>query len=233
MDKIELKAPESWAELSLDDFRFVAKFMMENLSREEFLIIMFCHFTGVKIVRSDGELYKFVHDGKIFFLSNPEVADLCGRFSWLYDTAPDVVPNPSKMDAMIRDMSFIEYYKTDVQMRLYEKDRDLAHFDTILPLLNEEVRSVDADEALVYSMWWHTVETMLMRRYPNVFRQSDGGSEDGDPFGTLQNIHLMLNDNRPQDNAQIDNANVHDVLSALNNKMEEIRFKNEQIEKMK
>ena len=231
MDKIELKAPESWAELSLDDFRFVAKFMMENLSREEFLIIMFCHFTGVKIVRSDGELYKFVHDGKIFFLSNPEVADLCGRFSWLYDTAPDVVPNPSKMDAMIRDMSFIEYYKTDVQMRLYEKDRDLAHFDTILPLLNEEVRSVDADEALVYSMWWHTVEAMLMQRYPNVFRQSDGGSEDGDPFGTLQNIHLMLNDNRPQDNAQIDNANVHDVLSALNNKIEEIKRTNEQLKK--
>lgn len=233
MDKIELKAPESWAELSLDDFRFVAKFMMENLSREEFLIIMFCHFTGVKIVRSDGELYKFVHDGKIFFLSNPEVADLCGRFSWLYETAPDVVPNPPKVDAMIRDMSFIEYYKTDVQMRLYETDRNLAHFDTILPLLNEEVRSVDAAEALVYSMWWHTVEAMLMQRYPNVFRQSDGGGEDGDPFGTLQNIHLMLNDNRPQDNAQIDNANVHDVLSALNNKIEEIRIKNGQIEKMK
>lgn len=231
MEAINLKAPVSWAELSLDDFRFVAKFMMEDLSREEFLVIMFCHFTGVKIVRSDEGVYKFAHDGNIFLLRKHELSDFCGRFSWLYETAPDVVPNPPKVDAMIRDMSFIEYYKTDVQMRLYETDRNLAHFDTILPLLNEEVRSVDAAEALVYSMWWHTVEAMLMQRYPNVFRQSDGGSEDGDPFGTLQNIHLMLNDNRPQDNAQIDNANVHDVLSALNNKIEEIKRTNEQLKK--
>lgn len=59
--------------------------------------------------------------------------------------------------------------------------------------------------------------------YPNVFAPSNGG--EFNPFKSLQEMHLLLNDDRPQDNERIDNARLHDVLSALDSKIEKMKIR--------
>ena len=49
----------------------------------------------------------------------------------------------------------------------------------------------------------------------------------------MQDFHLLLNDDRPQDNEKIDDARLHDVLSALDSKIEKQKREAAAYEKIK
>ena len=222
---IDLTAPTKWSELTADQFRMVVKTMLLHLTESERLLVLLCQLTGIRIYGepSGGKTELFVTaEGQAFTMQDYEIEDFCNRLRWLIDTVPDELPNPTKKDAYLRDISFGDWFEADTQFRLYEDDNDLDHFSVILPKLGEEAHEVDETEAVMLKMWWNCVMAQIAPMYPNVFVKGEGGGECN-PFKSLQEMHLLLNDDHPQDNEKIDNARLHDVLSALDSKIEKMK----------
>lgn len=220
---INLTAPTAWNELTVPQLFMVAEVLYSTLTREERLILLFCRLTGVKL-KMDGDAARMLHEGKWYKLELYELADFSERFAWLLEMEPDCLPNPTQKDEYLRDFSFGDYYETDTLFRVYASDGDLSHFDIILPKLGQDVRPLTESEAWVYQMWWAMATNNLVLMYPNVLDQKDASTEYN-PFKTLQDIHLLLNDDRPQENERIDDANLHDVLSALDSRIEKLKQK--------
>lgn len=235
---INLTAPTKWGELTADQFRMVVKVSLLHLTESERLFVLLCQLTGIR--RYADEDNKFVtDDGQDFRLRDYEIVDFCERLRWLIDTVPDVIPNPSKRDEYLRDISFGDWFEADTQFRLYEDDHDLGHFAIILPKLGLDSPAglpltpsgggIDEAEAIVLKLWWNYVMGIIGPMYPNVFAKSDPSTGSGgggfNPFKNLQEMHLLLNDDRPQDNEKIDDARLHDVLSALDSKIEKMKLR--------
>ena len=223
---INLTAPTQWSDLNADQFRKVVEILLAPLSDEERLLCLFCALTGVQVAGRVKRGTLFVTaDGRKFTLKAWELEDFSERQRWLVETEPDYVPNPTKVDEYLRDMSFGDWYETDTLIRLFEADNDLGHFDAIRPKLGIKAYEPASElDATVIRLWWNWAMGQIQPRYPNVFVKSDGeGKGENDPFKNLQDLHLMLNDGRPQDNTLIDEANVHDVLSAIDYKIDQSR----------
>lgn len=229
---LNLKAPANWSELTKDQFRMVVETLQLHLNEEEMLFVLFCQLTGVR--RYDDTMKFVTEDGQDFRLQDWELADFCNRFRWIIETEPESIPNPTCKDDYLRDMSFGDWFETDTQLRLFAEDFDMSHFDVILPKLGlSVVKPIGKTTATMISLWWRSVMETIAPAYPHVFEQGDSSQESSyNPFSQLQNFHLLLNDNHPQENAKIDETNVHDVLSALNNKIWELKLKQEQVEKI-
>lgn len=234
--RIDLTAPASWEGLTRQQLVDVAGVLCLHLQREEMLVTLFCTLADVRLQRK-GKAYTLRHGETSAPISVEEIADLSGRFGWVIDTEPDRLPNPSQADDFLRDISFGDWFEADVHFRLYEKDEDKAHFDIILPLLKEDPRRMEDAEAKAYLWWWHTVQMQLAGAYPNVMEKKDEPDPEEespyDPFRQLQLFHLLLNDDKPQENERIDNTRLHDVLSALDNKVLKLKMQQDQLEKLK
>jgi hypothetical protein len=229
---INLTAPTKWSELTADQFRMVVKTMLLHLTESERLFVLFCQLTGIR--RYADEDNKFVTaDGQDFRMEDWQVADFCDRLRWLIDTVPDDLPNPTKKDDYLRDISFGDWFEADTQFRLYEDDHDLAHFDIILPKLDEEPHEIDEAEAVVLKMWWNCVMGQIGPMYPNVFAKSEGNGGAFNPFKSLQEMHLLLNDDHPQENEKIDNSRLHDVLSALDSVIAKLKAREAEYNKIR
>ena len=232
--RMELKAPASWKELSREQLVAVATTLRLMLTRDEMLVALFCLLADVKLER-DGKSWTLMHGKDVAVIQEEEIADLCGRFAWILDTEPTGVTNMSQADDFIRDLTFEDWFQADTLFRLYEDDGDITHFAEILQFLKETPRKLSDGEATAYRWWWWSVQDFLSDSYPNVLEKKAAGTDPSpyEPFKTLQDFHLLLNDNHPQENDRIDKTNVHDVLSALDNKIAMLRYKQEQINRMK
>ena len=94
--------------------------------------------------------------------------------------------------------------------------------------------SIEPSDITLMLRWYECFKDWLQERYPLVFQKAESGSEGpASPVEARQNIMLMLNDNRPQDNEAIERSNVHDVLAALQHKIEEAKHIEEQMKKYK
>lgn len=227
-----MKAPTRWSELTADQFRMVVKTMLLHLTESERLFVLLCQLTGIRCYADEDN--KFVTaDGQDFRLQDYEIVDFCERLRWLIDTVPDDLPNPTKKDDYLRDISFGDWFEADIQFRQYEDDHDLSHFNIILKKLGEWPRMIDEAEAIVLKMWWNCVMGKIGPMYPNVFAKSEGSGGVYNPFKSLQEMHLLLNDDHPQDNEKIDDARLHDVLSALDNKIEKLKRSEAELKKLK
>lgn len=230
---INLTAPTKWSELTADQFRMLVKTMLLHLTESERLFVLLCQLTGIR--RYADEDNKFVTaDGQDFRLQDYEIVDFCDRLRWLIDdTEPDDLPNPTKRDDYLRDISFGDWFEADTHFRLYEEDHDLSHFDIILPKLDEAPHEIDEAEAIVLKMWWNCVMGKIGPMYPNVFAKADGKGGAFNPFKSLQEMHLLLNDDHPQENEKIDNSRLHDVLSALDSAIEKLKRREAEYNKLK
>lgn len=233
MNIIELKVPTSWGELTREQLLSVAEILTMKLTREEMLVTLFCRLADVKL-ELKGKSWILQKGKASATIKRWEIACFSERFSWILDTQPKGVANPTAADDYIRDLSFGDWFETDTQLRLYEDDSDMTHFDDILPLLKEAPRKMTLAEATAYKLWWWSVQDMLAETYPNVFERKDPDAEPApyEPFKTLQDFHLLLNDNHPQDNERIDGSNVHDVLSAIDNKISGLKYRQELLNKV-
>lgn len=227
--------PICWGDLTLQQLRTVVEVLLMQLSPEERLTVLFCRLSGVKIMeRREGTTRLKADDGSRFDMPDALLADCAERLRWIIDQAPDELPNPTKTDEYLRDMSFGDWFETDTHFRLYESDKDLSHFDTIVPKLYGDTHQVDKVDAEVLRMWWNMVMSRISARYPNVF-SSSGGNGDGmaDPFKNLQEMHLLLNDDRPQENERIDDSRLHDVLAALDSKIGKLKRQKAELERIR
>lgn len=235
MEMIDLKAPESWSELTLDQLKTVVRLMRLHLTREEFLLALFLNFTGVK--KADGSF--IAADGRRFTMTDVQVMDFCNRLSFILDEMPCDIANPTKVNGHLNDISFGAYFNADSLMYAYHLhcDKDMVR----MALFNLEfgrlehgkpmyespkkvkIEEVDDDYADLVSLWWTGVQQWLKEQYPHVFADGEGTGEAYSPLKARQNILLMLNEGKPQDNDRIEQSQVHDVLGALEYRIEQAR----------
>lgn len=235
---IDLKAPKSWRELTLEQLRIVAETFRLHLTKEEMLVVLLCRLTGIRMLGTgDGEGTEVMvtTEGQYFTLQDWEMMDFSSRFEWLFDEQPCDIVNPTGIDGHMRGIKFGDWFRVDALFYDLAKGRteaetNLKDMHLALALLGHKDKAFPKDE-VEYDMvllWWNGVGNMLKVLYPYVFASDSQPSKNYSPFRVLQDIHLMLNDGHPQENAAIDNCDLHDVLSALNHKIEESeRIRNE------
>ena len=242
--RIDLHTPTCWKELTTEQLREVVELALMGLHREEYLLVLFCKFANVKMVTgtADEDEKKVVHtrfadaEGHEFELEDWQVSDFCGRLAFVLDEQmPMDVAWPWKWNRYLYATSFGDWFKADAQMLGYALEGDQERLKGAMKYLGDPHDTLEPSDITLMLRWYECFKDWLRERYPLVFQKADQGSEEGpaSPVETRQNIMLMLNDNRPQDNELIEKSNVHDVLSALQHKIEEAKHIEEQMSNIK
>ncbi len=243
--RIDLTVPTRWEELTSDQLREVVEASTKGLRREELLLILLCRFAGIKMMagttEEDGK--KVVHtrfkdaEGNVFDLEDWQVSDFCGRLAYLMDDdMPMDVQWPFRWDRYLMDATFGNWFHADALLLGFTMTGDINQLKGAMRDLgdpHDDLQPTDPDAVLLLK-WYDLFKGWLQEKYPLVFQKPEPGSEPtSNPVETRQNIMLMLNDNRPQDNEAIERSNVHDVLAALQHKIEEAKHIEEQMSKYK
>jgi hypothetical protein len=87
---------------------------------------------------------------------------------------------------------------------------------------------------VLFLKWYERFTEWLQSRYPLVFEKSKPGDvKPTSPVEARQNIMLMLTEGKPQDNQRIDDSKMHDVLAALQYKIEYAKQIEEKLQEIK
>ena len=228
---IDLHTPTCWKELTTEQLREVVELALMGLHREEYLLVLFCKFANVKVLigSADEDDKKKVRtrfadaDGNEFELEDWQVSDFCGRLAFILDEQmPMEVAWPWKWNRYLYATSFGDWFKADAQMLGFALEGDPERLKGAMKYLGDPKDTLEPSDITLLLRWYECFKDWLRDRYPLVFKKPKPGSEEGptSPVETRQTIMLMLNENRPQDNEAIENSNVHDVLAALQHKIE-------------
>ena len=242
--RIDLKAPTCWTELTTEQLRSVVEMATKELGREEFLLVAFCLFANIKMVAGtameDGK--KVVRtrfktaDGTVFELEDWQLRDFCERLSFLFEEEiPLDAAWPFRWNRYLMDTSFGDWFHADALLLGYGMSGDLEQIKGAMKDLGDphyDLQPNDPDVVLMLK-WYEQFKNWLLGRYPSVFHSSGSESEPSSPVDARRNIMLMLNNGHPQDNEAIENAKMHDVLAALQHKVEEAKHIEDQMKKMK
>ena len=240
--RIDLQIPTSWTDLTTEQLRVVVELALKGLRREEYLLVLFCKFANVKMVAgtADEDEKKVVRtrfkdaDGHEFELADWQVSDFCGRLDFVFTEMPISVAWPFKWDRYLLDATFGDWFHADALILRFGIEEDLEHLKSAMNDLGDPHDSIEPSDITLMLRWYECFKDWLQERYPLVFQKAESGSEGpASPVEARQNIMLMLNDNRPQDNEAIERSNVHDVLAALQHKIEEAKHIEEQMKKYK
>lgn len=231
--RIDLEAPMSWQALTADQVRAVARLTHGGLLREECLVALFCVLCGVELSRQDEVI--MLHRGEEAYPIDAFVlGDLSGRLAWILDTEPVNVACPFEgVDRYLMDTSFGNYFHADALILRYITTNDMECARKALNDLGITDPEFGEEEAWALQLWWFGLKKWLKEQYPLVFEESGDSGEGYNPIKARQDIMLMLNDGKPQDNEKIEQSNLHDVLSALQHKIEQAKHIEEQMKEMK
>ena len=221
---IDIKAPLSWNELSLRDLKHVAYVMMlPELDRTHASILLFCKLAGLKMKKNIAGSV-FFKKGKLKFILEPyQLMDFSQRFNYIFDEKPCDIVNPTKIDPHLIDVKFGDYYFANAMMMRYQFAGERKFVRHALKTLGQKTIYLSKMKAQMIWIWWMGVQSYLQDLYPLVFPKGGDDSSDKTSYQILQDIYLMLNENRPQDNRHIADSELHSVLSALQNKIEQYK----------
>ena len=230
---IELHTPSCWKDLTSDQLREVVNQGLMNMPREEFLLALFCKFANVVMVagKANGDPSPSTvpvktrfkdKGGHEFELEDWQVVDFCNRLDFAFDEQmPMEVAWPFKWDRYLMDTKFGDWFHADAQILGFALEGNPERLLGAMKDLGDPHDSIEPCDITLMLRWYECFKDWLQERYPLVFQKPSPGSESQvSPVENRQNIMLMLNDNRPQDNEAIEQSNVHDVLAALQHKIE-------------
>ena len=224
-EKVELSMPVSWQEVTKEQLGIIASLMNEQLTREETLFVLFCRFTGIK---HEGRGVFVTSQGQRIRMEAWQLRDFCGRLSYIMDEKPCDIVNPTKVNSYLDDISFGAYVHADSLMYGYLMKGDPKLVQKALRDLGDRSWWMSKQRATEILLWWTGVQQWLKGQYPDVFATKDGDADGYDPLTARQNIMLLLNDDNPQDNTDIEESKMHDVLAALQHKIEHAKMLQEQ-----
>ena len=231
--RIDLEAPMSWQALTADQVRAVALLTHGGLLREECLIALFCELCGVKLSRQD-EVIMLHRGDEAYPIDALVLGDLSGRMAWILDTEPVNVACPfDGIDRYLMDTTFGDYFHADAMVLRFATTDDMECARKALNDLGIPQPELTVEDAWALQLWWFGLKKGLKERYPLVFEDSGESSEGYNPITARQDIMLMLNDGKPQDNEKIEQSNLHDVLSALQHKIEMAKHLEEKMSNLK
>lgn len=225
---IDLHTPTCWKELTTEQLREVVELALMGLHREEYLLVLFCKFANVVMVigsSSDSEAVKNRFrdsEGQEFELEDWQVAEFCGRLSFVLDEQmPMEVAWPWKWDRHLLATSFGDWFHADAQMLGFALDGNPERLKGAMKDLGDPPETLEPSDITLLLRWYECFKDYLQLTYPLVFQKAEpGANSPTSPIEARQNIMLMLNEGHPQDNEAIEKTNVHDVLAALQHKIE-------------
>ena len=225
---IDLHTPTCWKELTTEQLREVVELALMGLHREEYLLVLFCKFANVVMLvgsSSDSEAVKNRFrdsEGQEFELEDWQVAEFCGRLSFVLDEQmPMEVAWPWKWDRHLLATSFGDWFHADAQMLGFAFDGNPERLKGAMKDLGDPPETLEPSDITLLLRWYECFKDYLQQTYPLVFQKAEpGANSPTSPIEARQNIMLMLNEGHPQDNEAIEKTNVHDVLAALQHKIE-------------
>lgn len=228
---IDIKAPLSWNELSLSDLKHVAYVMMlPEIDRTHASILLFCKLAGLKM-KKNLENTVFFKMGKQSFVLEPyQLMDFSQKMNYIFEEKPCDIVNPTKIDSHLIDVKFGDYYIANAMMTRYQFSGDKKYVRKALKALGQRTLHLSKMKSCMIWIWWCGVQSYLQELYPLVFPKS-GEETDKTSYQILQDIFLMLNENKPQDNRHIADSELHSVLSALENKIEQYNREKEALKR--
>ena len=232
METLDIKGPSSWNALNRKQLYFVAVLMDMNLDRETLLLTAFCHFTGVHVVHDINGI-RFELGKKRFKMQPYEVQYFCNKMSFLLDEKPVDIVNPTGINGHLIDIKFGSYFYADSMMRRFDMTGKRKYVKKALRELGERTVFISRCRTLAVRLWWAGVQGYLQNLYPLVFPKGEGEGSTKSPFHILQDLLLMLNENRPQENKAIEEASAHDVLAAIENRIDQYNKMKEMMKEMK
>lgn len=229
---IDIKAPLTWNELSLSDLKHVAYVMLlPELDRTHSSILLFCKLAGIKMKKNIAGSV-FFKKGKLKFILEPyQLMDFSQRFNYIFDDKPCDIVNPTKINSHLIDVKFGDYYFANAMMMRYQFTGEKKFVRQALKALGQRTIYLSKMKGQMIWIWWMGVQSYLQDLYPLVFPKGGDDNSDKTSYQILQDIYLMLNENRPQDNRHIADSELHSVLSALQNKIEQYNREKEALKK--
>lgn len=225
---IDLKAPTSWKEVTKEQLAIIASLMNEQLTREEMLFVLFCRFTGI---RHEGKGVFMTADKHRIRIEAWQLEDFCNRLTYILDEMPCDIVNPTRVNSYLDNTTFGDYFHADALMYGYRLEGKPDMVRKALGDLGDHRRGVSKQFANEVMLWWTGVQQWLKSQYPAVFEEGGTSTDAYDPLKARQNIMLMLNNDSPQDNERIEQSKMHDVLSALQSKIEHAKQLEKQMKK--
>ena len=225
---IDLHTPTCWKELTTEQLREVVELALMGLHREEYLLVLFCKFAKVVMLvgsSTDPEAVKNRFrdsEGQEFELEDWQVAEFCGRLAFVLDEQmPMEVAWPWKWDRHLLATSFGDWFHADAQMLGFALDGNPERLKGAMKDLGDPPETLEPSDITLLLRWYECFKDYLQQTYPLVFQKAEpGANSPTSPIEARQNIMLMLNEGHPQDNEAIEKTNVHDVLAALQHKIE-------------
>jgi hypothetical protein len=225
---IDLHTPTCWKELTTEQLREVVELALMGLHREEYLLVLFCKFANVVMLvgsSTDPEAVKNRFrdsEGQEFELEDWQVAEFCGRLSFVLDEQmPMEVAWPWKWNRHLLATSFGDWFHADAQMLGFALDGNPERLKGAMKDLGDPPETLEPSDITLLLRWYECFKDYLQQTYPLVFQKAEpGANSPTSPIEARQNIMLMLNEGHPQDNEAIEKTNVHDVLAALQHKIE-------------
>ena len=225
---IDLHTPTCWKELTTEQLREVVELALMGLHREEYLLVLFCKFANVVMLvgsSTDPEAVKNRFrdsEGQEFELEDWQVAEFCGRLSFVLDEQmPMEVAWPWKWNRYLLATSFGDWFHADAQMLGFALDGNPERLKGAMKDLGDPPETLEPSDITLLLRWYECFKDYLQQTYPLVFQKAEpGANSPTTPIEARQNIMLMLNEGHPQDNEAIEKTNVHEVLAALQQKIE-------------
>lgn len=240
---IDLHIPTCWEELTTEQLRDIVELALMGLRREEYLLVLFCKFSGAKIVpgttvaeSTENVKTKFVDaDGHEFELEDWQLSDFCGCLAYTLDEQmPMESPWPFKWDRYLMDTSFGNWFHADAQLLGYALEGKPERLMGAMADLGDPHETLEPSDITLMLRWYECFTDWLQERYPLVFKKAQPGeASTASPVEARQNIMLMLNEGKPQDNQRIEDSKMHDVLAALQYKIEYAKQIEEKLQEIK
>lgn len=229
---INITAPLSWNELSLCDLKHVAQVMMlPEIDRTHASILLFCKLAGLKMKKNIAGSV-FFKKGKLKFILEPyQLMDFSQKMNYIFEEKPCDIVNPTKIDSHLIEVKFGDYYFANAMMMRYQFTGEKKFVRQALKTLGQRTIYLSKIKGQMIWIWWMGVQSYLQDLYPLVFPKGGDDNSDKTSYQILQDIYLMLNENRPQDNQHIADSELHSVLSALQNKIEQYNREKEALKK--
>ena len=222
---INLTYPTSWQEVKREHLLILGKLMQKKLTREELMFDLLCKITGIKLQLKPGEdedslsaKYLFKMKGKgHFWMPVSVIRQACEDLTFLIDSIGLPECPILSVNTKLHGISFRSYYFADNYLSRYQVTKDeqmmlMMHYS----LTGKKLKYLTPYEVSAYIIWWCGLKEFFKNTYPEVLQEGTD-STDKTPADILQELLSILNQNHPDKNEDILNADVHAVFHALNN----------------
>ena len=174
-------------------------------------------------------------EGNEFELEDWQLSDFCERLAFALDEQmPMESPWPFKWDRYLMDTSFGNWFHADAQLLGYALEGKPERLMGAMADLGDPHETLEPSDITLMLRWYECFTDWLQERYPLVFKKAKPGeASTSSPVEARQNIMLMLNEGKPQDNQRIEDSKMHDVLAALQYKIEYAKQIEEKLQEIK